>query len=329
VHKKRRKLRIVLISIGAVLAVLIAGVGVYALSIVQRIDSVEKIDEPFPDDALRPPVTHMEGPAPENILLLGSDTRGSISGTLAGAKGTRSDTIMVVHIPADRKSIQVMSLMRDFWVDIPGHGKAKLNAALAYGGIPLAVQTIEGIIGSRIDHVAIIDFEGFKGMTDALGGVTLDNPIAFNPTHLPGAHFAKGKLSLDGEEALAFVRERYAFVDGDYQRVRNQQLFIKAMMGKILSRDTLTNPATISNLVGEITPFMAVDSGLNSNYAISMGLALSTLRVGDVRFFTMPTLGTGMEGSQSVVKVNWDEVPKIQQAFKSDTLDSYVLPTRP
>ncbi len=322
-------MRIVLISIGSVLALLVGGVGVYAFSLAQRLDSVIKIDDVFPDDAVRPPVAQIEGPAAQNILLLGSDTRGSIGGTLLGAKGTRSDTMMIVHIPADRQNIQVMSLMRDFWVDIPGHGKAKLNAALAYGGIPLAVQTIEGIIDSRIDHVAIVDFQGFEGITNALGGVTIDNPIAFNPTHLKGQHFDKGKITLNGEQALAFVRERYAFVDGDYQRVRNQQLFIKAVMGETLSRETLTNPVTISDLVGAIAPFMAVDEGLSSGYAASLGFELRDIRVDDVTFFTMPTLGTGREGSQSIVRVNWDEVAKIQAAFKDDTLDAYVPPTRP
>ena len=326
---KKRRWRITLISIGSVLALLIAGVGVYAYSITQRFDSVQKIADAFPDDGLRPPVVHVKGPAPQNILLLGSDTRGAIDGNLDDAKGNRSDTMMIVHIPADRQNIQVMSLMRDFWVDIPGHGKAKLNAALAYGGVSLVVQTIEGIIDSRIDHVAVVDFQGFKGITDALGGVTIDNPMGFNSYHMRGHHFDKGKLELNGTEALAFVRERYAFVDGDYQRVRNQQLFIKAVMGKTLSRETLTNPVTISNLVGAIAPFMAVDKGFNSGYAVSLGLQLRDIRVDHVKFFTMPTLGTGNEGGQSIVKVNWDEVPKIQAAFKDDTLDAYTPPTRP
>lgn len=326
---KKRRLRIVLISIGSVLALLIAGVGVYAFSLAQQFDSAIKIDDAFPDDALRPPVAEIEGPAPQNILLLGSDTRGSIAGALEGAKGTRSDTMMIVHVSGDRQSIQVMSLMRDFWVDIPGHGKAKLNAALAYGGIPLAVQTIEGIIDSRIDHVAIVDFEGFEGITNALGGVTVDNPTAFTSTDAYHFRFDKGPIRLDGKMALTFVRERHAFVDGDYTRVRNQQLFIKAVMRDTLSKETLTNPVTISNLVGAIAPFMAVDEGLNSGYAASLGFELRDIRVDDVTFFTMPTLGTGREGSQSIVRVNWDEVAKIQAAFKDDTLDAYVPPTRP
>lgn len=329
ISPKRRRWRIALISTGAALAVLVAGVGVYALSLALRFDSAIKIDDVFPDDSLRPPVAEIEGAAAQNILLLGSDTHGSIGGTLVGAQGTRSDTMMILHIPADRESMQVMSLMRDFWVDIPGHGKAKLNAALAYGGIPLVVQTIEGIIDSRIDHVAIVDFKGFEGITNALGGVTIDNPIAFSATNRDGQHFAKGPIKLDGAQALTFVRERHAFVDGDYQRVRNQQLFIRGVMRATLSRETLTNPVTISNLVSAIAPFIAVDRGLDSRYAIALGFELRDLRVDDVRFFTMPTLGVGREGSQSIVKVNWDEVPKIQAAFRNDTLDEYVPPTRP
>lgn len=321
----RRGWRIALVSIVSVLVLLLAGTGVYVYSIAHRFDSVQKIPDAFPDETLRPTVAPVKGPVAQNILLMGSDTRGSISG-LDDAQGNRSDTMMVVHIPADRQSIQVMSLMRDFWVDIPGRGEAKLNAALAYGGVPLAVQTIEGIIGSRIDHIAMVDFRGFVGITDALGGVTVDNPIAFTGTELQGHRFEKGPITLNGQEALGFVRERYAFVDGDYQRVRNQQLFIKAVMAQTLSRETLTNPVTISNLVNAVAPFMAVDSGLNSSYAISLGFELRDLRIDDVKFFTMPTLGIGSVGGQSIVKVDWDEVPKIQAAFKNDTLDTYTPP---
>jgi hypothetical protein len=100
-------------------------------------------------------------------------------------------------------------------------------------------------------------------------------------------------------------------------------------MAKVLSKETLTNPATISNLVSAIAPYMLVDDGLNSSYAVSLGLELRSIRVDDVRFFTMPSLGTGTEGGQSIVKVDWDEVPKIQKAFDDDTLDSYTPPVRP
>lgn len=324
---KKRRLRIALIATGSIFAVLLASVGIYAFVLSQKLDNVDKIVDAFPEESLRPPVAAGDGPKAQNILLLGSDSRGEIGGDLDDTTGTRSDTMMIVHISADREDIQVMSLMRDFWVDIPGYGQAKLNAAMAYGGVPLAVQTIEGIIDSRIDHIAMVDFEGFKDITDALGGVKVNNPAAFSTYGNPSYDYAKGAITLSGERALPFVRERHAFADGDFTRVANQQLFIRAVMSQVLSKETLTNPATISNLVSAIAPYMVVDEGLNSSYAVSLGLEMRNLRVDDVSFFTMPSLGTGTEGSQSVVKVNWDEVPKIQQAFKDDTLGSYTPPT--
>lgn len=326
-RKKRNKLRIVLISVASLLVVVLGAGAIYAFSLASKFDSAERIEGAFPDDSLRPPAPTQVGsePVQQNILLLGSDTRGSVD-DIDDAIGARSDTMMLVNIPADRESIQVVSFMRDFWVDIPGRGPAKLNAALAYGGVPLIVQTIEGLVGVRIDHVAIIDFEGFKGVTDAIGGVTVDNPIAFRPHHLPGARFEKGPLTLNGAEALAFVRERYAFRDGDYQRVRNNQLFMRAVLKKVLSVETLTNPVRVSDLVSSVAPYLSVDAGLNSGYLLSLGIEMSSLRADDVRMFTVPSLGTGTERGQSIVRVNTTELAKIAAALQGDTLAQYVRP---
>lgn len=322
----KRRARVALVALAALLLLLIAGVVLFVFSLSQQFNSIEKIPEAFPDETSRPPVVVAEGPVAQNILLLGSDSRGSIGMSIDDIKGTRTDTIMIVHIAADRQSVQVMSLMRDSWVEIPGYGKAKLNAAVAYGGVPLAVQTIEGVIGSRIDHVAMVDFEGFKGITDALGGVMINNPRTFSSSKYL---FEEGLITLSGDEALRFVRERYVFEDGDYTRVANQQVFIKAVMAKVLTMDTLSNPVKLHGLVGAVVPYMAVDEGINSDYGVSLGYEMRDIRVSDVNFFTLPTLGTGMEGTQSVVKVDWNEVPKIQQAFKEDTLVSYIPPPRP
>lgn len=327
-RKPRKWLKILLISVASVLVVAL-GAGVwFVASLASTFDSAQKIENPFPDDALRPPSVVRESPdekLPQNILLLGSDTRGSLN-DLDSAAGNRSDTMMLVNIPADRQSIQVVSFMRDFWVDIPGRGKAKMNAALAYGGIPLVVQTVESLVGVRIDHVAIIDFEGFRGVTDALGGVTVDNPIAFRSTARSSKVFPKGPVTLNGEDALYFVRERHAFVDGDYQRVRNQQQFIKAVLNKVLSAETLTNPVKVSGLVGAVAPFLAVDEGFSSSYLGPLALEASHLRGKDVRMFTVPSLGTGTERGQSIVRVNTTELSKIAKALQEDTLADYVRP---
>ena len=97
--------------------------------------------------------------------------------------------MMLMHIPENRENVYVMSIMRDTWVDIPGQGEHKINAAMAFGGVPLVVETIEGMFDTRVDHVAIIDFAGFKELTDALGGVEINNPAAFSASGSTGEFF--------------------------------------------------------------------------------------------------------------------------------------------
>ena len=257
----------------------------------------------------------------QNILLLGSDTRGDIGDDIDDIKGTRSDVIMVAHIPANRESVQVISFMRDNWVEIPGHGMNKINAALALGGVPLVVETVEGIIDTRIDHVAVVDFDGFKGLTDALGGVDLYNPTAFDSRH--GRYFEAGDITLNGEDALAFVRERYAFADGDYSRAANQQRYLKAVMSAVLSKDTLLNPAKLTSSVEALAPYLTVDDGLSTTYLASLGATMPNIRAEDITFFTSPTLGTGMVGKASVVHPDWDELEVIAQHFRNDTLSEF------
>lgn len=304
----------------SIVALLIIGAGVgaaYLVSLARSFnDQVTTIDsaEIFPDESSRPAPS-----AAQNILLLGSDTRGRISNSsLGNLNGQRSDTIMVVHIPADRESVQVMSIMRDNWVPIEGHGEAKINAALSFGGMPLAVQTVESIIGARIDHVAIVDFESFKGLTDALGGVTVSNAQSFKS-------FPAGMITLNGEQALTFVRERMSFPDGDYSRARNQQAYMKGLIQGVFSADTLLDPAKVSGLVNAVAPYLTVDSGVDAAYAADLGMQLSGLRPDDISFFTSPTLGTGTSADgQSIVIPDWAELEVIKAAFLADTLDEYV-----
>lgn len=319
---KSKGLRNFLILISALLVLAVTVVGMYIVNLSSTFDSATKvaIEEVFPEETTRPAAAANTS---QNILLMGSDTRGQVGENIDDVKGSRSDTMMVVHISAKRDSVHVMSIMRDSWVDIPGHGKNKMNAALSLGGVPLAVQTVEGLIGSRIDRVALVDFEGFKGITAALGGVEVDNPAAFTSSHRAAHHFPQGTIVLNDEEALAFVRERYAFNDGDYQRVRNQQIFIKGVLRKILSTETLTNPLTINNLVSSIAPFLTVDSGFTSSYAGGLGLELRNVRMENMVFFTIPTLGTGTQGKQSVVNLDFDELAVVQQHFRDDTLSAY------
>ncbi|OFI39666.1 transcriptional regulator [Arthrobacter sp. SW1] len=325
-QRKKRTARNVLLGFLAV--VLIAGVvsGFYVYNLANSFNTkTQKIENAFPEESTRPTKPELpNGGDAMNILVLGSDSRSAPVNTAekGAPSDQRSDSMMLLHIPADRKNIFITSIMRDTWVEIPGHGSAKINAAMAFGGIPLVVQTVEGILDARIDHVAVIDFEGFKSMTDALGGVEVNVPLAFSTKHFD---FAKGKQTLDGDHALAFVRERYAFADGDYQRVKNQQLFLKALMGKFLTTETLTNPAKISSVVDQVSPYVSVDQTLDAMAVGKLAVELRNVRAGDVESFTLPNSGTGWsEDGQSIVVPDQAAIDALKKALKEDKVGEYL-----
>lgn len=326
-HAQRRNRRTgptIFVSLAVVLVLLGGAAALYTLNIARTFDNERTVvEDAFPDESSRPPAPEPDSDEDraETLLLLGSDARHEIGGDIDEITGSRADAIMVMRIAADRQNVQVMSIMRDNWVPIEGYGYNKINAALAFGGVPLMVSTVENFIDSRIDHVAVVDFEGFKGLTDALGGVTVTSDVAFSGQQYT---FVKGPQRLDGEQALEFVRTRMAFVDGDYQRARNQQAYMKGLISTLLSRDTLTSPTKISESVKRISPFVTVDAGVKSSYLASLGFGMRDVRSSDVRFFTSPTLGTGMEGTQSVVKPDWDGIEELRGHFRQDTVDEYV-----
>lgn len=246
-----------------------------------------------------------------NILLLGSDARKK-DVDYTSARGFRSDTILIAHIPADNSGIYVMSVPRDSWVDVEGHGKAKINAAMSYGGLPLATKTFSEFIGAPIHHVAIIDFEGFQGLSTALGGVDVKSEEAFSSN---GSNFEAGVNNVEGKRALDFVRARKNFADGDYTRMRHQQEFLKGVMRKTLSGNTLTDPGKISNIVKEFSPYVTVDDGLSSDKMVKMGLGMRGLRASDMHFFTAPNKGPGRAGKASIIVVDEKEQKRMQEAY--------------
>ncbi|MFJ4029169.1 LCP family protein [Paenarthrobacter sp. NPDC089989] len=327
----KKTARNVLLGFAAVVVVVGLVCGLYLFNLAQTFNNgSSKIDAAFPEESTRPQKAEpVNGTAAMNILVMGSDSRGTDQVDLEtnAATDQRSDTLMLVHIPADRKNVYAVSLMRDLWVNIPGRGESKINAALAYGGVPLVVQTVESLFNQRIDHVAMIDFEGFKGLTDALGGVEVDVKIPFSPNGGPmkGHYYAAGKQTFNGDEALAFVRERKSFSDGDYQRVRNQQAYLKSMLSKIIARDTLTNPVTVNNMVSAVSPFVSVDKSFDAAAIGSLAVSLKDLKVNDTVMFTLPTLGTGTSADgQSIVVADTQAISDIAAALSKDQLGTYV-----
>lgn len=325
--RRRRKRHPVRTTLLVLLMVVLAAAGLaggYLWNLASTFNNkTETITSAFPDETDRP----AKSDGSRNILLLGSDVRGGSGETenLNGVpNGGRSDTMMLMHIPGNQQNVYVMSIMRDTWTEIPGYGEHKINAAMSFGGVPLLVQTLEGLFDTRVDHVAIIDFAGFQSLTDALGGVEINNPAAFSAVGQDGTFFPEGAQTLDGESALKFVRERKAFSDGDYQRVKNQQLFVKAVMARFLNAETLTNPARISEVVSEFAPYMSVDSGLDAAAVGSLGLGLRDIRGGDIHFFTLPNQGIGTSADgQSIIVKDEQAIAEIAGAMKADQFDDY------
>jgi LCP family protein required for cell wall assembly len=325
--KKRKGL---LVLLGTIALVLVAAIvaSTYVANLAQTFNTkTREIGQAFPEEQVRPVKNPDDGSL--NFLLLGVDHGADDTETTnllqAGGTDQRSDSMMMMHIPEDRKGVYVMSIMRDLYTDIPGHGTQKVNAAMSLGGVPLVVQTVEGMFDTKIDHVAMVDFDGFKELTTALGGVTVKNDIEFTSTDSKKYEFPVGNIELEGDRALRFVRERKPFVDGDYQRVRNQQKFIKAVMNEMLSKDTLTNPATIFEVIDKVSPYLALDDGLDAATAAGIGLQLKDLRPSNIEMFTLPTagLGTSSDG-QSIVLRDEQAILDIGQALRTDNLKTYL-----
>lgn len=258
--------------------------------------------------------------ASTDILLLGSDQRSGAEAQYV--TGARADTIMVLHIPEDGSAAYLISIMRDTWVNIPGYGSAKVNAGLNYGGVDLQVATIEQLLGIQMDHVAEIDFQGFKALVDTLGGVTVDVPLNFSTDNYT---FTAGRQTLNGSQALEFVRQRYAFSDGDYQRVRNQRAFLRGVYNELKADGALSSASKLLQVIESVSPYMTVDQGLSPSAIV--GIAQPVLANGNTQLvsMTLPNAGTGWSwDGQSIVVLDAAATSALSYALQTDTMPNYI-----
>lgn len=324
-RKKRLRERTGLLVTLGVLGALVVGLGVvvgyYGLAVLDAMNSVIRDPEAMPDpEVSRPaPVETSAGATavPVNIVLMGSDTRG-------GERG-RSDVLQLVHIPGDRSAIYLMSIPRDTWVEIPGRGEAKVNAAYSYGGAALTVQTLEQLFEVPMDHTVVVDFEGFVAVIDAIGGVVVQNDHASGSG---GFVFPKGPVALTGESALVYVRERYNVPGGDLGRAERQRDVIMAVVSKLASGDVLTNPGTFRDAVTTLGPNFTVDAGLDNARLFDLAWD-SRGAVGAMRSFQLPItgLGTSADGQSIVVK---DDVAlgELREALRGDEMAEFYVEWR-
>lgn len=261
-----------------------------------------------------------------NYLLVGSDTRAGLTkaelktlrvGTLQTAAGKRSDTMLLVHISKARDKAVIISIPRDTYVLIPAHkgfdGKPvgethnKLNAAYAWGSAPLLIQTIESITNVRIDHYVEINFAGFAHMVDALGGIQVCTKKNIND---PKSHLvlSAGIHTLNGVEALKYVRTRDFDGMGDLGRMQRQQQFMSSVLRKATSSGVLLNPIKLVSFFNAAMATVQTDSALNSNDLITLAQQMKNLSASAVRTLTVPLsdVNYSVPGVGSTVK--WDSV---------------------
>jgi LCP family protein required for cell wall assembly len=237
----------------------------------------------------------------QNILLIGSDSRSGDGNAQYGRdSGTeRSDTTILLHLSAGRRSATAVSLPRDLMVDIPGCRRpdgtrsepmfAMFNLAFQVGGSACTIRTVEKLTDIRVDHHMVVDFQGFKEMVDAVDGVRicLSEPIDDKAAKL---RLPAGEVTLDGEQALGYVRARKSLGNGsDTDRMDRQQRFLGALVNKVQSNDVLLNPVKLYPVLDAATSSLTTDPGLaslRSLYELVRGVR--DIPTEHVQFLTVP-----------------------------------------
>lgn len=307
--------------LGLLVSVAALGIGVLASVwwLVHRVDArIARMPDAFSmPEAVRPARAADAGRS-VNILIAGLDGEART----AAAHGARSDAIMVLHLDADRKRASVVSIPRDAWVPIPGHGDNKVNAAFSLGGAPLFVQTVESLTGLRMDHLVVLDWTGLRRLTDAVGGV----PVSVLAPAAAAADSAGTDVAMafSGDMALPYVSERKHLPAGDFDRVRRQQNFLRAFIRQALERHTLADPAELRSLATAVGDAVRVDSGLTAPEILKLAASLRTLRAEDITFLTAPSRGTGTEGAASVVYYDEADGAALWHAVAGDRVAEYV-----
>ncbi|MFD3547878.1 LCP family protein [Streptomyces sp. NPDC058655] len=325
--------------IAAGLSVVVLGSGAAGHAVMTGLDTgIERVD-PFKDMKNRPQSGHGL-----NVLLVGTDGREKITREerreyrLGGAPCHCTDTIMLVHLSADRERASVISLPRDSYAEVPAHqdlvtGKAhrahpvKLNAAYAEGGPNLTVRTVENMTRVKIDHYLEVDFTSFMKTVDAMGGVEICTAKTMRDTHtgldlLPGTH------RLTGGQALQYVRSRHIDGASDLGRMQRQQRFLAALVKQATSGGVLLNPVKFKQVSSTLLGSVRADRGFGSEQMLALGQAMRDFTPSSSEFASVPIGNPShpVKGIGSTVK--WDE-PKAAKLFEAVRHDRPLAPVRP
>jgi LCP family protein required for cell wall assembly len=259
---------------------------------------------------------------PLNIVVAGVDRRAGLTPHqqaelhVGHVPSSNSDTMMVAHISADRRRVTVVSLPRDSWVNIPGHGMGKINSAYGLGGPKLMVATVERNTGLTINDYIEVNFLGFIKVIDALGGVNVCLPYAVNDPY-SGLRMSAGVHHVDGITALKYARDRHSFATSDLARIRNQQSLLASLLHEAIGSGTLANPFRLRQFVQGALEAVRVNQGLD---AAALAAQLRGISTANVRFMTVPLANLNYLSPTGESAVLWDHraAGRIFAAFKAD-----------
>ena len=282
------------------------------------------------DEVDNAPEEVVSGPQkPMNVLVMGSDTREGEGNQIDGEGGAGSDTTILFHLSADRTRAYGVSIPRDSLVtrpdcgadnEIPGGENVMWNEAFGLGEEACTIEQFQEATGVRVHHFVVVDFNGFKDMVDAIGGVDVCIPRDFeDPAH--NIHIEAGDRVLKGDEALSYVRVRYNIGDGsDLGRIKRQQAFIASMVNKVVSAGTLANPARVVSFLNAATKSLTVDEGLQNVTKIAqLALEFQDIGLGNIQFVTVPN-GYYPSDSEFRGRVFWKQ-PDAKRLWKKIAAD--------
>ena len=313
-------------SVAAVLSVLVlagAGWGWYLVRVADA--SASRIDAiPATGNSDVTGSDHAE--AEMNLLLVGMDSRDGLTAEQQAEFSTgdpdgvlNTDSMMLVHVPADGSGASFVSLPRDTYVSIPGYGDSRLNSAYARGynategtdeekdgaGAQLLVQTVSQFTGLQIDHYAEVDLLGFLNLSDIVGGVEV-NLCAATSDPFSGANFPAGVQTITGADALKFVRQRHGLPQGDLDRIVRQQVYLAGLLRNVLSTDVLLSLGKQKAIVEQVGSSITFDRELD---ILDLAAQLQGVQPGSITFQTVPGLtGARIDGADVLQPPSEDEV---------------------
>ena len=342
VLRRHRKATIAVLSI---LLVPMLALGGYALYINSSLNNIGRVAVNLSEDG-RP--TDDGG---QNILLVGVDYGNKSSEEIAKLQSTtsiaedskrqawpvgryHSDVIMIAHVSKNKEKVSLVSIPRDSYVEIyddenRSQGKNRVNEALSRYGPAAAIHTAERLTDLRIDNLAMVDFNGFKDITDAVGGVDVHIPerVYYRDGTRPSGEIAweQGNIQLDGETALRYVRDRQNLPNSDYSRIRRQQNFLRAVLAKLKSKGTLTSPKRLKSTLDAVTTNLSVDENWRASQIRGLVFSLRNTSGSDIQFVTLPIDGYSemIDGIGSVVNPDTALVSELSSAVRRNQVGQF------